>query len=88
MTDEKKDAGVDAKVTTLALLLYKPPFRYDRGYIHDSDNRIVADDDGLDTVGRVRGWGRISYLPNPQALQDKVGEIIALALTEYWNTHT
>lgn len=69
-----------------ALDLYKPPFKFIHGYIQDSDGRIVADDDGVSTaiVGRVRGWGRIKYLPDPEALQDKVGEIIAEAITEYW----
>lgn len=67
-----------------ALKLYKPPLRYDFGYIWDSNNEMVADDGGM---ARVRGWGRISYMNDGEALQDKVGELIAEALTEYWNKH-
>jgi hypothetical protein len=52
------------------------------------DSRIVYDNDGVDTMGRVRGWGRIQYLPNPEALQDKVGEMIAEAITDYWKKHS
>lgn len=67
-----------------ALALYKPPFKFDRGYIWDANNQMVADDDGQDVALRIRGWGRISYLPNPEVLQDEVGRLIAEALTEYW----
>lgn len=70
-----------------ALALYAPPFRFDRGYIWDAKNNMVADDDAQDVALRVRGWGRISYMPNPEALQDAVGELFAKALTEYWQTH-
>jgi len=35
-------------------------------------------------MARLRGWGRIQYLPDPEKLHDAVGEIIAEALTEYW----
>lgn len=70
-----------------AIALYKPPFKFDFGYIWDADGQIVADqklnEDGQ--ILRVRGWGRISYLENPEALQDEVGEIIAIALSEYWD---
>lgn len=70
-----------------AISLYKPPFKFDFGYIWDADGQMVADQK-LDEEGqilRVRGWGRISYLENPEALQDEVGEVIALALSDYWN---
>jgi len=70
--------------TDEAMKLYRPPFRYEHGYIFDADHRMVADNDGMDTMGRVRGWGRIGALPNTEALQDKVGELIAQALTEFW----
>ena len=65
-----------------ALRLYKPPFRCARGYIYDKENQMVADESGH--ILRVRGWGRIGYMENPEQLQDAVGEIIAEALTDYW----
>lgn len=72
-----------------AISLYKPPFKFDFGYIWDAGGQMVADqnlnEDGQ--ILRVRGWGRISYLENPEALQDEVGEVIALALSNYWNLH-
>ncbi len=63
------------------MALYTPPFRFERGYILDSTNEMVADNGG---ICRVRGWGRIQKQPNAAALQDKVGELIAQAMTEYW----
>jgi len=80
MTEELKQRALD---------LYKPPFHFERGYIRDADNQTVADqDDRRDQrefiAAQVRGWGRIQYLPDPEALQDKVGDMIAEALTEYW----
>ena len=68
----------------VAIKLYRPPFKFDRGYIFDADSRMVYDNNGMDTMGRVRGWGRIQYLPNPEELQDKVGEMIAEALNDFW----
>lgn len=72
-----------------ALDLYKPPFRYDSrgGYIFDADNRMVADQRENDPPGtalRVRGWGRIGYLKDPEKLQDAAGELMAEALTVFW----
>lgn len=67
-----------------ALALYKPPFYFRLGYIFDADNRMVADDYEDGACLRARGWGRIQYLPNPEQLQDTVGELIAEALTEFW----
>ncbi|MEX0563129.1 DUF551 domain-containing protein [Raoultella terrigena] len=66
--------------------LYTPPFRFEHGYIWDAKGRMVADNhvDGEDAALRVRGWGRISYMENPEALQDEVGNVIALAMTEFW----
>ena len=66
--------------------LYTPPFRFEHGYIWDAKGQMVADNhvDGEDGVLRVRGWGRISYMENPEALQDEVGNVIALAMTEFW----
>lgn len=70
--------------------IYKPPFTYDRlsGFIYDAEDNHVADKaDGSSEHGavRVRGWGRISYMENPEEIQDSIGEHIARALTEYWN---
>ncbi|MDB5822229.1 MAG: hypothetical protein JWR21_933 [Herminiimonas sp.] len=74
-----------SETTKQALALYKPPFRFEHGYIFDAEHMMVADDQGQDVALRVRGWGRISYLPDAEALQDEVGRLIAEALTEYWN---
>lgn len=69
-----------------ALALYTPPFFYDKrgGYIWDTKQNMVADNhvDG-DQVLRVRGWGRIVYMENPEELQDEFGAMLAEALTEY-----
>lgn len=70
-----------------ALALYKPPFHRVHGYIFDADHRMVADDAAAkneDAALRVRGWGRIQYLEDAEALQDAAGDMIAEALTEYW----
>ena len=63
-----------------ALALYKPPFSYHCGYIHDGEGNMVSDAPAGAIVTRVRGWGRISYLENAEELQDTVGEMIAEAL--------
>jgi len=73
--------------------LYKPPFKFLHGYIFDSSGERVSDDGDIDVkkemiAARVRGWGRIGYLPTPEQLQDQVGQMIADALTEYWNRRT
>lgn len=76
-----------------AMALYTAPFRFENGYIWDANNNMMADQDDAcsnavgNEIARVRGWGRISYLPKPIELQDAVGELIAKALTEYWTTH-
>ena len=62
----------------------KPPFRYRLGYIHDANNKMVADQGGH----RVRGWGRIQYQPEPEQLQDAIGERIARILSEHWDSTT
>ena len=75
-----------------ALSLYKPPFRFHRGYIYDANNAMVADQGGpgeQETVqgavaARVRGWGRLGYMENGAALQDEIGQIVAEALTAFW----
>lgn len=72
------------EIERLALELYKPPFRYAYGFIWDAANNMVADHAGENAALRIRGWGRIGYKPNPERLQDAVGELIAKAMTEYW----
>jgi hypothetical protein len=73
-----------------ALALYEPPFKFMHGYIYDAKGRMVADQDGFEggveahIAARVRGWGRIGYLPDAAALQDEVGAILAEALTAFW----
>ncbi len=77
-----------------ALALYRPPFKFRMGYIHDAGGHMVADQDGFgpdskvieSVAARVRGWGRIGYMPDAEALQDEVGAVIADALTAYWNS--
>jgi hypothetical protein len=67
-----------------ALALYKPPFRYSHGFIWDADNRMVADHPAEGAALRIRGWGYIQYKPEPEQLQDAMGELIAQAMTEMW----
>lgn len=71
-----------------AMAVYTPPFKYLRGYIFDSKNSMVADDgalgDDLSVSGavasRVRGWGKLGYLPSGAELQDEIGQMMADAL--------
>lgn len=80
----KKDKGPLKTSAQIAFSLFKPPFRHQRGYIFDANNKMIADDPGC-SVARVRAWGMISYQPvNPEAIQDRLGDLIALALTELW----
>lgn len=76
-----------------AMALYSPPFRFESGYIYDSENNMVVDDGDLANASnsvagavaaRVRGWGRIGKLDNAEALQDEVGRIVAEALNEFY----
>lgn len=68
-----------------AIGLYEPPFRFECGYIFDKNGKMVADQGGAEGYAlRVRGWGRIGYLDNPEALQDEVGAWIAEILTAHW----
>lgn len=72
----------------VALSYLKPPFTYNRGYIFDSAGHMVADDGDLKNhVVRIRGWGAIQYLENPEKLQDIIGELAAEALNEFWEKH-
>ena len=66
-----------------AMAVYTPPFKYKYGYIYDSQNLMVADNDGVEgaVAARVRGWGRLGYLPNGAELQDEIGQMMADALT-------
>jgi hypothetical protein len=70
-----------------AMSQFKAPFSYHGGFIFDADSNMVSDDSGGDHIARVRGWGRLGYLENGGEIQDKIGELIAEALTEYWNNH-
>jgi hypothetical protein len=73
-----------------ALGLYTPPFRHVSGYIYDAKHRMVSDAGGAtEMIQRVRGWGRIQYLmdADPELLQDAVGELVARALTQYWEPY-
>ncbi len=81
---QPEPVSANSTLTQQAMSLYKPPFRFHRGYIWDTDNKMVADDDAQDVALRVRGWGAISYKPDAEALQDEVGRLIAEALTQYW----
>lgn len=73
-----------------AFALYKPPFKFQHGYIFDSAGSMVADQGGFDEkmgdaiAARVRGWWRIGKFPTPEQLQDKVGELLAEALNDLW----
>jgi len=77
-----------------AMAIYAPPFKFQYGYIYDSQNRMVADNgeiDGSNSVegavaARVRGWGRIGYMPNAAELQDEIGQMMADALNALYNS--
>jgi hypothetical protein len=74
-----------------AFNLYAPPFTYQMGYIYDSKHKMVADDTLPDPEHlepgialRIRGWGHIQKHEDPAALQDSAGDLIAQALTQFW----
>jgi hypothetical protein len=76
------------------MAIYRPPFRFVNGYVYDNQNHVVADHDNISeklvtgsVCARVRGWGRIGYMPNAAKLQDEVGALIADALNEYYAAH-
>jgi len=71
-----------------ALALFKPPFEFVHGYILDRAKNTLADNTDCidDKALRLRGWGRIGYMPDAANLHDAVGELIAEALTKYWGT--
>lgn len=65
--------------------LYRAPFRFEGGYIWDGKGEMVADSRIDSDIGpRVRGWGRMSYLPDTAALYEATGHLIAQAMTEFW----
>jgi hypothetical protein len=82
MNNEEKNKEIRQR----ALALYTPPFTFYCGYIKDSAGNTVADEHDVTGMiaARIRGWGRISYLPSAEQLQDAVGEMVAEALTDYW----
>ncbi len=69
-----------------AMALYSPPFKFQHGFIFDANGEMVSDGEleNQDAIQRVRGWGRIGYMDDAEKLQDLVGDVIAKALTEYW----
>ncbi len=68
-----------------AIALYEPPFRFECGYIFDANGQMVADQGGAEGYAlRIRGWGRIGYMENAEALQDDVGQFIAGLLSMHW----
>jgi len=77
-----------------AMAIYTPPFRFQYGYIYDSQNHMVADQGGCGDTNtvegavalQIRGWGRIGYMPNAAALQDEVGAMVVDALNAYYAT--
>lgn len=72
-----------------AIEMLKPPFSYEHGYIFDSEHNMVSDDHdcGTGTIARLRGWGRLGKLEDGAEIQDAIGELIAEALTEWFETN-
>ncbi len=84
-------------LTKVALAVYKPPFKFEYGYIFDADKKVVADNNiGQDgevvrmdgnILLRVRGWGHIQKIVGehkPEDIQDEIGRLIAEGLTKFW----
>lgn len=89
----KQDAPTTTDIRKAAFDLYTPPFRHVHGYILDANEQVISDDGAIGEMkgviaARIRGWGRIQYMDNPEgraaALQDEVGLIVAEALNAYW----
>lgn len=75
------------KLKDQAMAAFKAPFRHIRGYIWDSASQMVLDDcveDAAVPTMRVRGWGYLQKLPDGDKVQDHMGEVVADALTLYW----
>ena len=74
------------------MAVYTPPFKFQYGYIYDSQNLMVADNGEIvgeqsvkgAVAARVRGWGRIGYMPNAAQLQDEIGVMMADALNMFY----
>ena len=90
MTDKAPPYG---SKRAAAMAVYTPPFKYKYGYIYDSQNLMVADNGGIGkdeqgvegaVAARVRGWGRLGYLPNGAELQDEIGHMMADALNKLY----
>ena len=84
MTDETRPT-----LRQRALDLYRPPFRFDGiTYIWDSKGEMVCDSqvegELADLAPRVRGWGRMKYIPGCDELFVATGHAIAEALTIGW----
>lgn len=72
------------------LELYTAPFTHTDGYIFDAKSQMIVDDCGanLEGIVQVRGWGYLNgklNLDDAGDIQDEIGEMIAEALTQYWN---
>lgn len=85
MNTKEREMTTELKMREAAFALYEAPFRFDHGYIFDAKGQMVSDDSGEGIIARVRGWGRIGYMENAEALQDECGAMIAEALTQFWN---
>jgi len=60
-----------------ALELYRPPFRREYGYVFDSRSDTIV------SVLRPRG-SRVKSPLDPNPLQDAAGDLVAEALTRFW----
>ncbi len=70
------------------LALYKSPFRREYKRIFDANDELIIDDSGDQAaMSHVHNWGRISQMGASEELQDAVGDLIAKALTLYWDLH-
>lgn len=72
------------RIERQALELCKPPFKFEKGYIWDSEGNMIADDGLL----RVRGWARLGKAENGAQIQDTIGRLIAQAMNEFWERKT
>ncbi len=60
--------------------IYKAPFRADKYgvFIFDADSNMVADMDLFEKKFRIRGWGRIQYMENPEQIHDALASAFAV----------
>src|SRR3546814_2601309 len=77
-----------------ALALYEPPFTFDHGYIYDAKDRMVMDahrrtnEAGHTSIEmRVRGWGRIGYMPNGRSEERRVGKECVSTCRSRWSPY-